>query len=59
MQGLDVQELVNDLDELLGVGGNFWALEQPRKLTLNAPEELENLFRDLLVDTFGMEVQGL
>ena len=54
-----VRELVDDLDRLLGVDGDFWsALREPRA-GLDTSDRLEELMRDLLVDFFGLEVQGL
>jgi hypothetical protein len=54
-----VRELFADFDSLLGVDGIFWERVQDGNLTIETPEQIQNLCRDLLVDLFGMEVRGL
>ncbi len=54
-----IRELVADLDRLLGVDGDFWSALRVQSSGLDGAERLEELMRDLLVDFFGLEVQGL
>ena len=58
MQQEDLEELVEDLDELLGVHGRFWGVTAA-PATLETPDRMEQLMRDVLVELFGMEVRGL
>lgn len=55
----ELKDLVNDLDQLLGLGGNFWAMSQKAQSELETPEQIQDFCRDSLVTLFGLEVQGL
>lgn len=55
----DVRQLVEDLDQLLGVQGNFWRFDDSPPRALDSPEDVADLFRALLVDFFGLKVEGL
>lgn len=59
MDSETIKELVNDLDVLLGVRGNFWQTEGKDGGALETPDQIEDFARDLLVTFFGLEVQGL
>lgn len=53
-----VRELVSDLDELLGLDGNFWCVPaKERAISDEGP--IRDLMHDLLVTAFGLEVEGL
>ena len=54
-----LKELVSDFDELFALKGNFWKCLQSGELKFDSPDQLEELSRDLLVELFGLEVQGL
>lgn len=55
-----LRELVDDLDNLLGVQGNFWQRTAPQtSATLETPDQIEEFARDMLVTFLGLEVQGL
>lgn len=55
-----LRELVDDLDKLLGVNGNFWVRSAPERDTaLETPDQIEEFARDMLVTFLGLEVQGL
>ncbi|MCA9790244.1 MAG: hypothetical protein KC910_00555 [Candidatus Eremiobacteraeota bacterium] len=58
MQQEQLREIVDDLDQLLGVEGDFWNFEAKQE-SLNSAEQVEGLMRDLLVDLFGLDVRGL
>ena len=59
MEIAQVRELVDDLDSLLGIHGDFWSGVRTEGPTLDTPERLEQLMRDLFVDFLGLEVRGL
>lgn len=54
-----IKELVDDLDKLLGVGGNFWQVQAKNEGVLETPDQVEDFARDLLVKFIGLEVEGL
>lgn len=54
-----IRDLLRDLEKVLGVQGSFRPTESVQALTLDSPDQLEELFGDLLVDVFGMKVTGL
>jgi len=58
-QHAQIQELVSDLDQLVGVDGNFWEGRKAQSHDLSTPHQLRDFCRDILVDVFGLEVQGL
>jgi hypothetical protein len=51
-----LKELIADFDELLGVQGQ-WDVRP--KTSLQTPDQVKELTRDLLTDLFGLEVRGL
>ena len=59
MEPKDIKELVNDLDKLLGLNGNF--RQKPTLLApkIETPSQLEDFARDLLVKLIGLKVKGL
>lgn len=59
MEPKDIKELVNDLDKLLGLNGNF--RQKPTRLApkIETPSQLEDFARDLLVKLIGLKVKGL
>lgn len=59
MKETQIRELVDDLDLLLGVDGDFWSATREQRPALDNSDQLEELMRDLLVEFFGLEVRGL
>ena len=59
MEPKDIKELVNDLDKLLGLNGNF--RQKPTLLApkTETPSQLADFARDLLVKLIGLKVKGL
>ena len=59
MEAKDIKDLIEDLDRLLGLNGNFH--QKPTQLIqkIEAPSQIEDFARDLLVDLIGLEVKGL
>jgi hypothetical protein len=51
-----IKELIADLDDLMGVQGN-WKIAPKRKI--QTPDQVKELARDLLTELFGLEVRGL
>ena len=54
-----VRDMIDDLDSLLGLGGNFWRSPKAASIALDTPEQLQELFSDLYVDLLGLAVEGL
>jgi hypothetical protein len=55
-----VRQMLRDLESLLGLRGSFRPQDRaPQMEPLDSPEQLGSLFRELLVQLFGMEVRGL
>mgnify|MGYP001211080633 CR=1 FL=1 len=54
-----IRALIDDLDNLLGMNGNFWGSTSEERQTLESPEQIREVCRDLLVDIFGLTVRGL
>lgn len=54
-----IRELVDDLDELMGMNGNFYGTSKEQRQTIDSPETARDICRDLLVEIFGMRVRGL
>jgi hypothetical protein len=54
-----IRELLRDLERALGVGGSFRPRAEAPTAELESAEKIEELFRELLVGVFGMEVSGL
>jgi hypothetical protein len=55
-----IRELLRDLEHVLGLQGSFRPqAPTPAHTALDSPEQIEDLFRELLVDVFGLEVSGL
>lgn len=54
-----LRALIDDLDSLLGMNGNFWGSTSEKRQTIESPEQIREVCRDLLVDIFGLTVRGL
>lgn len=54
-----INSIVEDLDHLLGLDGNFWGSTREQREMVEAPEQIREICNDLLSDIFGMEVRGL
>ena len=55
-----VRDMLRDLEGLLGLRGGFRPQEHGSGPgPLDSPEQLELMFRELLVNVFGLDVRGL
>ena len=55
-----VREMLRELDGLLGLRGSFRPqAHRHGPEPLDSPEQLELMFRELLVNVFGLDVRGL
>ena len=54
-----IRTLMDDLDSLLGMNGNFWGSTSEERQKLESPDQIREVCRDLLVDIFGLTVRGL